>query len=91
MDVGSPFAVKVFQLIHAFVEKVSGKTFTLKYKTDEYDTYKEVSVSTGAAFQRFETDNMGHRLKIRIEVIQASASFELKALQVQYDQQELVV
>jgi hypothetical protein len=90
MDIGTPGAAKAFQFLNLFLEKVSGRTFTIKYKTDDYDTYIVLSQSTAAAFARLEIPGAGRRLKIRIEAIQSSDTFAMRGFQVQYDEQEMV-
>ena len=90
MDVGSPAMMKTFQYLNLWQRKITGGTYTVKYKTDVDDTYQSVSVTTSDLYRRFEIQNAGRRLKLRVECISASSPFEIHSFQIQYNEQELV-
>lgn len=91
-EVGSPGLVAVFQYIQMWIAEAAGGEFTIKHRTETNEDWITMSgIDTDDEFIRMELDNVGRRIKIRVEHIGPSTVFELKSFQLQFDAQELVV
>ncbi|MCC6798318.1 MAG: LamG domain-containing protein [Candidatus Hydrogenedentes bacterium] len=90
MDLGSPRWKKLFKFVQLTIkEKSPSTTVTVKYKTDEHETWKTTSFTTADEDVRKRVRGRGKRVKLRFELL-ANAAMEIESFAFEVEQRNAV-